>query len=395
MEKKQLNLAIFVDFKKAFDFVNSDLLLLKLRAYGFDAASLKLFSNYFTNRKQMVKYNNIDSLIADILLGVPQGSVLGPLLFLIFINDLIFDFDENKNCILFADDTTIHTSGSNMESCVDSLSQEIEKLSTWCTYNRLQVNWDKTFMMPVCEKRVFKQYNFCSSYMLGKTTITMVQQFKLLGVLLDSTLTFMANVEETCKKVRAALFSLKSKFFLSNETRLQFFKTFVLPHFDYCISLSIYYTTELRMTLVKLYNFCLRKLGLVRLDKFDHVRDIDSMAFNSILQKHGLFSFSCRVFYRLSLFVHNVFNQDNESVLRDCFYKTTHHYSLRHTQRLHVVVSKRACDDLNFFIFGPKFINFLYIDTIFYSFSDFKTFLLSNFDYLYQIFHEHFCFFTY
>jgi hypothetical protein len=69
-----------------------------------------------------------------------------------------------------------------MESCVDSLSQKIEKLSTWCTYNRLQVNWDKTFMMPVCEKRVFKQYNFSLSYILGKTTITMVHKFKLLGV---------------------------------------------------------------------------------------------------------------------------------------------------------------------------------------------------------------------
>ncbi len=97
---------------------------------------------------------------------------------------------------------------------------------------------------------------------------------------------------------------------------------------------------------------------------------IDSKAFNSMMQKHGLFSFSCRVFYRLSLFVHNVLNQDNVLVLRD-WVVMTHHYSLRHTQRLHVVVPKRACDDLNFFIFGPKFINFLYIVTIHYSFTDF------------------------
>ena len=393
--QKLTNMALFVDFKKSFDYVNSDLLLVKLRCYGFDSNALELFSNYFRQRKQYVSFKNITSSIVEILLGVPQGSILGPLLFLIFINDLIFDFNEIGNCVLFADDTTIHVSGKEQLQCIDQLRIEVDKLKSWCSFNRLQVNWDKTYIMPIVSSRAIKTMNFEHEYSFGDDVVRVVKVFKLLGVHLDCTLSFVTNVEETCKKVRGALFSLKSKFFLSFETKLQFFKTFILPHFDYCISLAIYYTTELRMSLVKLYNFCLRKLGLLRLDKFEHVRDIDTMAFNSLLRKQGLFSFGFRVFYRLSLFIHKVFNQSNASALRDCFLKTTHRYGLRHTQRFNVAVSRRVCDDMNFFLFAPKYINYLFIDTIYYNFIDFKTFLLCNLDNLYEKFHVKFLFFSF
>jgi hypothetical protein len=149
------------------------------------------------------------------------------------------------------------------------------------------------------------------------------------------------------------------------------FQNIILPHSDYCISLAIYYTTELRMSLVKLHNFCLCKLGLLRLDKFEHFRDIDTMAFNSLLRKQGLFSFGFHVFYRLSLFIHKVFNKSNASTLRDCFFKTTHRYSSRHSQRFNLTVSRRVCDDMNFILFAPKYINYLFIDSIYYNFNDF------------------------
>ena len=148
-----INSALFVDFKKAFDYVNSDLLLIKLYCYGFSFDAIKLFSNYFFDRKQMVKYKGNFSSSASILLGVPQGSILGPLFFLIFINDSVFDYVDNDNIKLFADDTTITNIGKTHLEASNNLQVDISKLMNWSNHNCLAINWTKTFMMFITDKK--------------------------------------------------------------------------------------------------------------------------------------------------------------------------------------------------------------------------------------------------
>ena len=109
--KRQIGIYLLIDFRKAFDLINPRLLLTKLRRYGFDKSALDLMLDYFTDRTQTVKHDGFLSSALPIELGIPQGSVLGPLLFLIYINDLPFFVDQLKHK-LFADDTTIVVSSN-------------------------------------------------------------------------------------------------------------------------------------------------------------------------------------------------------------------------------------------------------------------------------------------
>ena len=120
LSSNKLVLALFIDFKKAFDLLNRKLLFLKLFHYGFDNSSLSLFTNYFDFRTQSTKINRSISSACKIDLGVPQGSVLGPIMFLLYINDLVFD--NNLNPCLFADDTTISEAGSDFKSLLSILN---------------------------------------------------------------------------------------------------------------------------------------------------------------------------------------------------------------------------------------------------------------------------------
>ena len=134
-------LTIFIDLKKAFDTVDHTILLKKLESYGFrDTASL-WFKNYLSERRQYVSINGVDSGEVEIICGVPQGSVLGPLLFLLFINDL-----PNATTfltLLFADDTTFQMSDTDTQSLFDKANIELEKASRWFQANKLTLNVKK------------------------------------------------------------------------------------------------------------------------------------------------------------------------------------------------------------------------------------------------------------
>ncbi|CAF0919549.1 unnamed protein product [Brachionus calyciflorus] len=138
LNNKLTSIALFIDFRKAFDLVDQEILLFKSKCYSFNESAINLLSNYFLNRKQIVKCNDVLSDPFLISLGVPQGSVLGPLLFLIFINDLQLMID-NVKVKFFADDRTIYFTGANFNECKILLDFEIRRVD-WCNFNKMDIN---------------------------------------------------------------------------------------------------------------------------------------------------------------------------------------------------------------------------------------------------------------
>ena len=148
LENHRSTIAIFLDLQKAFDTVDHKILIGKLGLYGFSNTLLALMRNYLEDRHFMVRLGNELSEKVGIQLGVPQGSILGPLLFLIYINDLSW-YDLKSKLVLFADDTLIYTSSSQIETAKATVHEDMEKICEWFDFNRLVVNWKKTNGMVI------------------------------------------------------------------------------------------------------------------------------------------------------------------------------------------------------------------------------------------------------
>ena len=139
-------IGVFLDFSKAFDTINHEMLLYKLSHYGIRGIALKWFESYLYNRQQFVCINNSNSSIKNIGCGVPQGSILGPLLFILYIND----FQNSSNLmlfLLFADDSNIFYSHHDSQFLLDTLNTELLSVAEWIKSNKLSLNLDKTNFM--------------------------------------------------------------------------------------------------------------------------------------------------------------------------------------------------------------------------------------------------------
>jgi hypothetical protein len=155
LEKKEYALAVFLDLSKAFDCVHRPLLLMKLERYGFRGDFLSLMTSYLDERTQFTDVNDNKSSNLSIIHGVPQGSVLGPLLFLLYVNDLNAILPTLYK-LLFADDTVVIRTGSDLSLITDEINADLKILSDWMNYNRLAVNVDKTKCMLFTTKKTIK-----------------------------------------------------------------------------------------------------------------------------------------------------------------------------------------------------------------------------------------------
>lgn len=304
-DQKQIIMLLFIDFRKAFDTVDSDLLINKLGQYGFDHSSIALLRSYFSDRRQVIKKMDVNQVNQcpplPVTLGVPQGSCLGPLFFLIFINDLPFLLDLSAK--LFADDTTLYRIGNDINQLQKEFSDRAKVMMDWCSDNRIDINWSKTFAMFVTNRRV----HIPDEIAISDVKVKVVSTFKLLGIMIDNKLSFVDHATTMYKVVNQKLFSIKRLFYLATSVKIQFFKTFILPYFDYCSSIFIFFPKVILQKLSNLYFLCLFKLF-----KFKFENDV--AAANLKLQQFGLLSFSHRIFVRLSTFSWRIYSSTSAPV---------------------------------------------------------------------------------
>ena len=225
--------AVFLDISKAFDKVWHEGLLFKLKQNGVTGKLLDLFKDYLSNRKQRVVLNGSAAEYDDILSGVPQGSVLGPLLFLIYINDL----EENINSQIrfFADDTMLFSIVQNPASTANELNQDLETIRRWAHQWKLEFNPDPTKQATELLFSTKRKPPVHPPLQFNGSVITKVDEQKHLGIILDKKLTFQSHVVEKINKTRKTIGMIKhlSKY-LPLRTLILMYKSLVRPHFDYC-----------------------------------------------------------------------------------------------------------------------------------------------------------------
>lgn len=158
IDSKLFQISVFCDLTKAFDTISHEILLQKLLVYGIRGNAHKWFSSYLSHRKQYTAYNNVTSSFCSIPCGVPQGSILGPLLFLLYINDICNSSNDVK-FLLFADDTTIYLQGHDIINLTTTLNKELVKVNNWISSNKLTLNLNKTKYMissPIMTQHINK-----------------------------------------------------------------------------------------------------------------------------------------------------------------------------------------------------------------------------------------------
>ena len=183
--------ALITDLSKVFGCLSHDLLIAKLDAYGFDKKSLKLVYSYLSNRKQRVKINDTYNSLGEILFGVPQGSILGPLLFNIFICDMFY-FLEDYGIANYADDSTPYSAKSNHKLVLEELEKSSSILFKWLQTNYMKVNTDKSHLLLSGNTKLISN--------IDNNLIESEKEQVLLGITIDSNLSFEEHINNLCKK---------------------------------------------------------------------------------------------------------------------------------------------------------------------------------------------------
>ena len=244
LENGESAIGIFLDFQKAFDTVNHSILLDKLYIYGIRVPALSWITSYLSNRCQYVVYNGYESERKYINCGVPQGSILGPLLFLIYINDLPA-VSKLFMPILFADDTNLFCTSQNVNSLIEEINRELANVYAWVQSNKLSLNIDKTNYMLFSPKCACKPSKII---VIDGQSIMEVNETKFLGVIIDNRLKWSSHLGHISNKISKGIGIItKVRKVFDASTLMSLYNSLILPYIMYCVHVSgSAYETHLR-----------------------------------------------------------------------------------------------------------------------------------------------------
>ena len=321
---------VMVDFKKAFDLVDHNLLIDKLKHYRLSDTTIKWFSSYLIGRKQKVSIGNKLSDEERVLNGVPQGSILGPLMFLLFINDLPLNTDNVKTD-LYADDTILHEKGKSILNIKNKLQISLNNLQEWCKNNGMVLNTAKTKVMLITtrQKRVhITKEDMTLTY--NHVILNDISEDKILGVQVDDHLLFSYHIDKTAKKITSNIWLLsRIKDFLNTEHRVQFYKSFIQPHLDYC---NIVWGATTQSNLLRLFRLQKRACKIFLDYNVDNI--FESMKDLKIMTIYE------RIFFRKAKFMYKVSNSITPSYINDMFIRRTTNLALRSSTSINYIPPK-------------------------------------------------------
>ena len=352
IDKGEITGAIFFDLRKAFDVVDHEILLQKLRLHNFDSRAMTWMQSYLSNRYQCIVTSKISSSLQQVKSGVPQGSVLGPALFLIFINDMPLFINE-AYAEIYADDTTVHTASKDEKVIETKLQVSATNFKSWCLQHKMFVHLAKTSFMNIGTRQNLLNIDNIN-IIIDNENISGVENQKLLGIIIDKTLSWDKQIDSVCLNIsrRITLLKILSKY-VDESSLKQYYNAYILPIFDYGCMIWGQCSTYNMNRLLKLQKRAARI-----------ILQADFMTpSKQMFQKLGWLTFAKRVQYHTCVMVFKSLNGLAPEYLTNLLTRQseTHSRNLRSNDKymLKIPFARTAYYEKSFSVTGPRLWNSL------------------------------------
>ena len=309
--KGEFTLGVFIDLSKAFDTVDHEILLKKLVFYGINGKTKQWFESYLRNRHQFVSFDNGKSTtLLEILCGVPQGSILGPLLFLIYVNDL-HKASSDLLPVMFADDTNIFLSSKNIIELFSKMNQELKNIALWFQCNKLSLNVKKTkFSLFYSARKKSFIPDELPVLKIDNIDITRDNVTKFLGILIDENLTWKPQIVNTSTKISKIIgIFYKSRNTLSKDLLKQLYFSFIHSYLNYG---NIAWGSTCKTNLISLYRSQKHAIRVINFkNRYTHTKPLfEEMKILNVYEinvfKVICFMFKCKLKLSPPIF-HNIY----------------------------------------------------------------------------------------